>query len=167
MKNNLAIKKCGFCDIEFIPNSSKQICCSKLCNTKKWRRDNPEKARINDRKASENRKGKRLYSSEYRKEWYERIKQNKEWLDKKRQSSNERSRKVKEFISNYKIEKGCTDCGYNSHHSALDFDHIIGVKSINVSNAKSISQALKEIEKCEVVCANCHRIRTYNRIHKL
>ena len=82
----------------------------------------------------------------------------------KQMKANERAEKVREFIANYKIEKGCTDCGYKKHHSALEFDHINGDKQINVCFAKSINQAKKEIEKCEVVCANCHRIRTYNRI---
>lgn len=82
----------------------------------------------------------------------------------KQQKANERARRVKEFLASYKIEKGCVDCGYKKHHSALDFDHINGTKTMNICFAKSINQALKEIEKCEVVCSNCHRIRTYNRL---
>lgn len=71
---------------------------------------------------------------------------------------------VRQFLADYKLEDGCVDCGYKEHHAALDFDHVRGEKSINVCNARSISAAKKEIEKCEVVCANCHRIRTYMRL---
>lgn len=82
----------------------------------------------------------------------------------KQVKANERAKGVKDFLAVYKEDYGCADCGYNTHHVALDFDHIKGEKSINVCNAKSISQAKKEIEKCEVVCSNCHRIRTYKRL---
>jgi hypothetical protein len=83
----------------------------------------------------------------------------------KQDKANIRARHVKKFLADYKLEKGCLDCGYNKHHSALDFDHVIGCKDLNVCFSKSIGQAKKEIEKCEVVCSNCHRIRTYNRIY--
>lgn len=88
-------------------------------------------------------------------------------ISKKREYQNVaniRARKIKEFLANYKISIGCKDCGYKKHHSALDFDHI-SKKSLNVSFSKSISQAKKEIKKCEVVCANCHRLRTYKRLY--
>jgi hypothetical protein len=71
---------------------------------------------------------------------------------------------LREFIQGYKLQHGCADCGYREHHVALDFDHVRGVKLLNVCQAKSIAQAQSEIEKCEVVCACCHRIRTYVRM---
>ena len=58
---------------------------------------------------------------------------------------------------------GCVDCGYCEHLAALDFDHVSGEKERLVSFAKSIEQAKTEIAKCEVRCANCHRIRTWER----
>lgn len=99
----------------------------------------------------------------WRKKWWKSLspERKREKLDK----ANNRAKLVREFISNYKINKGCVDCGYNKHPSALDFDHVEGVKDLNVCFSKSITQAKREIEKCEVVCANCHRIRTYNRIY--
>jgi len=62
----------------------------------------------------------------------------------------------------------CADCGQKFHHCAMDFDHVRGQKVESVSYLKkyhSISKIKKEIAKCEVVCSNCHRIRTYNRLH--
>lgn len=68
----------------------------------------------------------------------------------------------------YKLEKGCQDCGYRDHPEALDFDHVRGEKLFNVGDMvrrhrSSWDKILTEIEKCEVVCANCHRVRTAKR----
>jgi len=99
----------------------------------------------------------------WRKKWWASL--TPERKREKQDKANERARAVKLFLANYKLGKGCADCGYNSHHSALEFDHIEGEKDFNVCFAKSVAQAKKEIEKCEVVCSNCHRVRTYNRIY--
>lgn len=78
----------------------------------------------------------------------------------------EKRKEVQFYIRNYKISKGCIDCGFNKHHSALQFDHVRGEKIRNVCHSKSIDSAKIEIEKCEVVCANCHSIRSFERIQK-
>ncbi len=62
-----------------------------------------------------------------------------------------------------KLESGCTDCGYRDHAVALDFDHVRGVKKWDIARGKyerNWDDLLEEIAKCEVVCANCHRVRT-------
>jgi mono/diheme cytochrome c family protein len=48
----------------------------------------------------------------------------------------------------------------------MDFDHI-GVKTGNVSSfiySWSTRKVLEEVAQCEVVCANCHRVRTHLRM---
>lgn len=49
----------------------------------------------------------------------------------------------------------------------MDFDHVRGIKKYNIAHmvklAYSIEAIKKELEKCELVCSNCHRIRTRNR----
>ena len=48
----------------------------------------------------------------------------------------------------------------------MDFDHVRGVKHKNVSELISTLSKKKidaEIAKCEIVCSNCHRIRTHIR----
>lgn len=47
----------------------------------------------------------------------------------------------------------------------MDFDHIDPTTKIRcVGNyVTSRKKVYQEIEKCELVCSNCHRIRTYNR----
>lgn len=65
-----------------------------------------------------------------------------------------------------KVERGCVDCGYNAHPAALDFDHLPGTEKLyRVCTMAGMSRKLidAEIAKCEVVCANCHRIRTAER----
>lgn len=70
-------------------------------------------------------------------------------------------------IHAYQLEKGCTDCGYNKHPAALEFDHMPGTKKLfNISEQvgnKNRQVLWDEIAKCEVVCANCHAIRTTTR----
>jgi hypothetical protein len=80
-----------------------------------------------------------------------------------------RDNKRRPLLDKIKIERGCADCGYNAYACALDFDHLPGqVKNFTLSIAvywrKPLSDIEAEIEKCEVVCANCHRVRTANRI---
>jgi len=58
----------------------------------------------------------------------------------------------------------CTQCGFN-HPAALDFHHTNPSKKENlvsklVSNG-CFAAAMKEVKKCIVLCANCHRIHHY------
>jgi hypothetical protein len=71
------------------------------------------------------------------------------------------------YVIQYKLNHGCADCGYAEHHAALDFDHRPGtVKVRDVKGGQQLGweALLAEIAKCDVVCANCHRIRTYERL---
>lgn len=67
----------------------------------------------------------------------------------------------------HKLAQGCADCGYNKNAYALQFDHIGDDKKKNVSDLIRSDYGWKtiveEIQKCEVVCANCHAIRTKKR----
>ena len=59
----------------------------------------------------------------------------------------------------------CVDCGVQYPLCATDFDHVRGKKLFGLSEASSYSlQKVKdEIAKCDIVCANCHRVRTHKR----
>jgi hypothetical protein len=72
----------------------------------------------------------------------------------------------RDWINFYKLEHGCADCGFNKHPAALDFDHRPGtIKFFNIKHGYGYgwSRLMDEVAKCEVVCANCHRIRTVKR----
>lgn len=61
----------------------------------------------------------------------------------------------------------CADCGHVFPTVCMDFDHLPGFKKDftigSPSNWTSISRIKREIAKTEVVCSNCHRIRTHAR----
>src|SRR5438128_1923612 len=61
----------------------------------------------------------------------------------------------------------CTDCSRTYPYYVMDFDHVRGEKKDTVCNLakkwSALSTLVTEIEKCELVCSNCHRIRTHNR----
>lgn len=72
----------------------------------------------------------------------------------------------KRWVDAYKLAKGCTDCGYATHPAALDFDHLPGTTKVrDIKSGQQLGWAAlqAEVAKCEVVCANCHRIRTTTR----
>jgi hypothetical protein len=80
-------------------------------------------------------------------------------------SAKKRNRK---FIVEYLKSHPCVDCGA-SDFRILEFDHLKNKKravSELVLRACSIDTIKQEIDKCQVCCANCHRIRTYNRRQK-
>lgn len=70
------------------------------------------------------------------------------------------------FIDSIKESSPCVDCGENNP-IVLEFDHVRGVKKANISDMSrasySIATIKEEIDKCEVRCANCHRIVTHER----
>jgi hypothetical protein len=70
-----------------------------------------------------------------------------------------RRRKIRSAINAYKIEHGCCVCGYRKCVAAIHFHHE-GKKKFNLSEStmqkKSIEEVFAEMEKCAVLCANCH-----------
>ena len=73
-------------------------------------------------------------------------------------------------LARYRRIVGCVDCGYNENADALEFDHLPGYeKDRTIASMMYASWgAIKtEMRKCEVVCANCHAIRTRQRERSL
>ena len=70
-----------------------------------------------------------------------------------------RKQRNRKFIKNFLYGKKCMDCPENDP-VALQFDHRKGKKIDTVSSMAgrglSIEKIVKEIEKCEIRCANCH-----------
>ena len=77
--------------------------------------------------------------------------------------------RLKEYITSYLETHPCVDCG-EDNFIVLEFDHVRGKKEFCIcegtSAGYSISRVKKEIAKCEVRCANCHKIRHYNQRSK-
>lgn len=88
-----------------------------------------------------------------------------EWKDKGkyvRSSMRKRSYWAKE-----KVNRGCKRCGYDENSAALEWHH-----SNSKEKKQSVSRMInhnrdnkdirKEVEKCVVLCSNCHNIETYS-----
>lgn len=62
----------------------------------------------------------------------------------------------------------CADCGGRFSNVSMDFDHIPdrGPKLFELSRCggeRTVADIEREMFKCEVVCSNCHRVRTATR----
>lgn len=82
-------------------------------------------------------------------------------------------RKTKAYLARYiqdlKSKTPCMDCKESYPYYVMDFDHVRGRKQANVAeliNTLSKKRIDEEISKCEIVCSNCHRIRTHERKNK-
>lgn len=93
---------------------------------------------------------------EYQRKWFQ--------ANKEKQAKVQRDRRGgrAEFLRKYKIEQGgCSFCS-EQESCCLDFHHLDpSKKEINPSrmarNTWPMARMLKELEKCIVVCSNCHR----------
>ena len=71
-----------------------------------------------------------------------------------------------QYLRDLKTKTPCIDCGINYPYYVMDFDHVRGQKHANVMELVSTLSKKRidlEIAKCEIVCSNCHRIRTHIR----
>lgn len=99
--------------------------------------------------------GKRLTRSHYRNN-------KRQYLDRNIRSFMKRRELVRQIKS-----RACADCGIQYPFYVMDFDHREGETKeyeLNRIDRMTTRALLREIKKCDVVCANCHRIRTYQRI---
>ena len=73
--------------------------------------------------------------------------------------------KRREFVRQMK-SRPCADCGGLYPYYVMDFDHREGETkkyALNSTDRMTMRAILREVEKCDVVCSNCHRVRTYER----
>jgi len=75
--------------------------------------------------------------------------------------------KTLEELHLYKEKNGCFDCKNRYPHYVLEFDHKPEFNKLDVVyrvlRNYGPEAAWAEVRKCDVVCANCHKIRTYDR----
>lgn len=107
---------------------------------------------------------RREYNREYQRSWYRK---NKALHLERVLRVTRRQRDLAKQYTDAAKDRPCADCGETYPPSVMDFDHVRGEK---VSSLAALRHArggwkklLAEIEKCEVVCANCHRMRTHRR----
>lgn len=87
------------------------------------------------------------------------------YLAKAKRSNRKRVEVIRRALQELKAVP-CADCGGVFPGCAMDFDHVRGVKAFNVGEAvrRSKTALLREAAKCDIVCSNCHRRRTYLRM---
>lgn len=70
------------------------------------------------------------------------------------------------YVDRFLSMNPCVDCGYENP-LALEFDHVRGKKSFEISlgiqSGVPLPALMEEMQKCDVRCANCHRLRHKQR----
>ena len=81
---------------------------------------------------------------------------------------NDRNKAKRDYVKAYKVSRGCMDCGLKiDRPEVYDLDHRPGegkwdkVSAVVVKG--NMDDVIAECARCDVVCANCHRIRTEDR----
>jgi hypothetical protein len=67
-------------------------------------------------------------------------------------------------------QRPCADCGVQYPYYVMDFDHVDDEKLMIIStlvNRGGRNRLLAELAKCDVVCSNCHRERTWQRLQRV
>ncbi len=99
----------------------------------------------------------------YQREWYARNgERHRAVTAANRAAQREKNKDIVRAAKN----RPCADCGLRFPPYVMDFDHVRGKKVENIALLKtyaSSSALVAEIAKCDVVCANCHRVRTHER----
>jgi hypothetical protein len=128
-----------------------KLCCSK--QNAQYRKDHPD--RMNKFRDKFNKQ-----RPNYQKEYYQKI-------GKKRETS--KRLQNRNFLWSLK-DKPCADCGIKYHPIVMDFDHLPQFKKNHeisrLAKTGDKEAILAEIAKCELVCANCHRMRTLGRLNQ-
>lgn len=82
----------------------------------------------------------------------------------------DRRNRLRKIIDSQKTGRLCMDCQVEYPPYVMDFDHRPGeTKSFNVSQVQANfteEELWLEIAKCDIVCSNCHRVRTWSRLKK-
>ena len=107
-------------------------------------------------------------SAEYQRDWYH---QNKHRLRDKRRERNKREHaRRRQFINYEKLRRGfCLDCNLPADLTNLavfEFDHREPehkLFAVGNCNGKPLAMLAAEMAKCDMLCANCHRLRTIDQ----
>lgn len=104
---------------------------------------------------------RRAKQREYQRKHYESNRQY--YIDKAATQREQLAEEVRRF----KESNPCTDCGNLYPYYVMDFDHRPGTEKVDHPSRitrRGRKATMVEIEKCDLVCANCHRIRTHARL---
>lgn len=116
-----------------------------------------------NRKRSKDGKNSRCTSctrSENKYHYFHSWEENRDRIDRNHYN---RIKVLRKLCDDIKVKSGCVFCKYNTHPVALDFHHIkpdtkVATISAMINAKVTEPKLLNEIEKCIVVCSNCHRL---------
>ncbi len=131
---------CLFCNKKFVASNKNHRFCSKLCSSRAWRKNNPEKVKQYLKKSNE----------KWRKNNQEKIREmNKIFVKKHTKNRNELIKK---------LGGKCSRCGYNEFTSSLVLHHKFRNRKPNGKWKRQYYHKLDrvKIEGLVVLCFNCH-----------
>ena len=133
---------CSACGIDFIRKSNNAIYCSNKCR---------------NRVESEYKNKRKIADEDFRKKGLVRAKR----------LGNKYRKILMDYLHEIKSKSSCLLCG-ESHIACLSFHHRdpstkIGTMSYFVNNRCSLNKLKEEINKCDILCENCHRKEHYNK----
>jgi hypothetical protein len=103
----------------------------------------------------------------YKHDWYKAWINTPEGKESSRVAHKQQWIMIRNYVRQAK-DKPCMDCHKKYGYWCMDFDHRNPTKkTMTVAQAartRSIPVLLREIKKCDLVCSNCHRNRTYKRL---
>jgi hypothetical protein len=140
----------------------------KICGTCKQELDLIEFS-LKNAKTNKRQSKCKACQKEYSKKHY--LANKTEYFDKAKANNKKYKERNKDFLIALKEGVPCMDCGKKYPHYVMDFDHLpVFEKKENLSRMKNWSFSTKtlmeEISKCDLVCSNCHRERTWKRLHE-
>jgi hypothetical protein len=105
------------------------------------------------------------YDPEYQRAWYAKNRQR--HLESVKKQNSKRRIEIRKKLQDLRSETPCEDCKERYPFYVMQFDHVRGEKLMDLSrvasNQWSDQKLQREIDKCEIVCANCHAQRTWER----
>ena len=106
---------------------------------------------------------KRSYDNNYYKSNQPTLRSRKNWTDKNHR------RMLLNYARDIALNRWCKLCGYNKHFAALQFHHRDQSEKVDsvselIRRGVSLQRVKDEIEKCDVLCANCHMVITSEQL---
>lgn len=105
---------------------------------------------------------RRAYNRAYQKKYYAKNR------SKRKQDVRKRRKELRVWYNEIRKETECADCGMSGEVCSwlMEYHHLPGHEKVSsvsflVNNGYSKERILEEMDKCEVLCANCHRVRHF------
>ena len=165
---------CKVCKAEIRKEQYEKNKVTEIEYGKQYRKDNQEKEKARAKRYRElNPEKVKESQNKYREANPEKVKERREnWAMANKELINQHSKSHRdtrrEFLDIIKLEEGCQICGYNEHPRALQFDHINPAEKLFTIAGLltcAMDKLLTELEKCRVLCANCHSIHSWQEQH--